>query len=148
MRRVLHHTLHELGLNVILMLGKMFNFILVLELFYVVTTTTYDFFAIFWYLWGHTSIFRLAVIFLSIWYRIPTEKLTSIHCLLNQGNWELITLPGAWKVSYLFASVSSVLFILFFWGRGGVSGLQDKTVAVVFFKFFFHRFAGFFLFFS
>lgn len=47
MRRVLHHTLHELGLNVILMLGKMFNFILVLELFYVVTTTTYDFFAIF-----------------------------------------------------------------------------------------------------
>ena len=25
-----------------------------------------------------------------------------------------------------------------------MSGLQDKTVAVVFFKFFFHRFAGFF----
>ena len=45
MRRVLHHTLHELGLNVILMFWeKMFNFILVLELFYVVTTTTYDLF--------------------------------------------------------------------------------------------------------
>lgn len=25
-----------------------------------------------------------------------------------------------------------------------MGGLQDKTVAVVFFKFFFHRFAGFF----
>ena len=27
-----------------------------------------------------------------------------------------------------------------------MGGLQDKTVAVVFFKFFFHKFAGFFFF--
>lgn len=62
----------------------MFNFILVLELFYVVTTTTYDLFRHFLIFMG--TYINIYLIFLSIWYGIPTEKLASIHCLLNQGN--------------------------------------------------------------